>query len=186
MRLVVLCRLVFLLPSWVPLPSPPPLGVPLKKTVYFVRPRYPRAPVSLLTCGVRCFPFFFFPYFPSFLLSFCGPLSVRPVRLLLPFSFPSVAPSLWEAGLSRGPGTTTEISARARPVLCKCREQDACVGKLRGDKGGGGVQGRLTSVSAERDVERPSLVRNMACPWADKRRSGTLPRHSRDRFGFCP
>ena len=108
MRLVVLCRLVFLLPSWVPLPSPPPLGVPLKKTVYFVRPRYPRAPVSLLTCGVRCFPFFFFPYFPSFLLSFCGPLSVRPVRLLLPFSFPSVAPSLWEAGLSRGPGTTVE------------------------------------------------------------------------------
>ena len=80
----------------------------------------------------------------------------------------------------------TEISARARPVLCKCREQDACVGKVRGDKGGGGVQGRLTSVSAERDVERPSLVRNMACPWADKRRSGTLPRHSRDRFGFCP
>ena len=75
MRLVVLCRLVFLLPSWVPLPSPPPLGVPLKKTVYFVRPRYPRAPVSLLTCGVRCFPFFFFLIFP-------------------PSSFPSAAPSL--------------------------------------------------------------------------------------------
>ena len=174
MRLVVLCRLVFLLPSWVPLPSPPPLGVPLKKTVYFVRPRYPRAPVSLLTCGVRCFPFFF-AYFPSFLRSFCGPLSVRPVRLLLPFSFPSVAPSLWEAGLSRGPGTTTEISARARPVLCKCREQDACVGKLRGDKGGGrgsgqthvrlrGARRRTSLASAQYGVPlgRQAALRNSA------------------------
>ena len=72
MRLVVLCRLVFLLPSWVPLPSPPPLGVPLKKTVYFVRPRYPRAPVPPLTCDVCDFLFYFF-----FL---CHPLAVSSLR----------------------------------------------------------------------------------------------------------
>ena len=94
MRLVVLSRLLFLVSFWLLRFFPPAASRPFEKKRLF-RPTTvhegPRVSPHMLgqLLSVCCFVFLCRPL----AVSFRGPLSVRPVHLLHPFSFPSLAPA---------------------------------------------------------------------------------------------
>ena len=73
--------------------------------------------------------------------------------------------------LARDPGTTSEISPRARPASCKCREQVACIGSARSN----GFSALPRNVSAHGPQPTPMWPQNtrLSCalqvPWFPSR-----------------